>query len=58
LLGAGRLPPYTFQQPQVSIVERVSVDFLDRYLYGSQAAGLDLAAAGNVRRVAALAADS
>jgi dienelactone hydrolase len=57
LLGAGHLPPYTFQQPQLSIVERVSIDFLERYLYGSQAAGLDLATAGNVRRVATLTAD-
>ncbi len=58
LLGAGHLPPYTYQQPQLSIVERVSIEFLDRYLYGSQAAGCDLAAAGNVRRLAALTADS
>ena len=58
LLGASHLPPYTVQQPQLSIVERVSIDFLDRYLYGSQPAELDLAAAGNVRRLAALTADS
>ena len=32
LLGAEHLPPYTSQQPQLSIVERVSVDFLDAYL--------------------------
>jgi fermentation-respiration switch protein FrsA (DUF1100 family) len=32
LLGAGHLPPYTDQQPQLGIVERVTVAFLDGYL--------------------------
>ena len=32
LLGAGHLPPYTTRQPQLGIVERVTTDFLDRYL--------------------------
>ncbi|HWE11501.1 MAG TPA: hypothetical protein VG325_19295 [Solirubrobacteraceae bacterium] len=32
LLGAPHLPPYTGQQPQLGIVERVSTDFLNRYL--------------------------
>ena len=32
LLGAGHLPPYTTEQPQLGIVERVSVAFLDAYL--------------------------
>ncbi|MGH2915499.1 MAG: alpha/beta hydrolase family protein [Solirubrobacteraceae bacterium] len=32
LLDAGHLPPYTYEQPQLGIVERVSVAFLDRYL--------------------------
>jgi fermentation-respiration switch protein FrsA (DUF1100 family) len=34
LIGAGHLPPYTYQQPQLSIVERVTLDFLARYLRG------------------------
>jgi predicted dienelactone hydrolase len=32
LLGAGHLPPYTTQQPQLTIVERETIAFLDRYL--------------------------
>jgi pimeloyl-ACP methyl ester carboxylesterase len=32
LLGASHLPPYTTQEPQLSIVERVTIDFLDHYL--------------------------
>ena len=31
LLGATHLPPYTFEQPQLGIVERVSIGFLDHY---------------------------
>ena len=32
LIGAGHLPPYTREQPQLGIVERVSIAFLDLYL--------------------------
>jgi len=32
LLGAEHLPPYTYQQPQLSIVEGVTLAFLDAYL--------------------------
>jgi dienelactone hydrolase len=32
LIGAQHLPPYTGEQPQLSIVERVSIAFLDGYL--------------------------
>jgi dienelactone hydrolase len=32
LLGAEHLPPYTDEQPQLSIVERVTIAFLDHYL--------------------------
>jgi dienelactone hydrolase len=34
LLGASHLPPYTDLQPQLGIVERASVAFLDHYLKG------------------------
>jgi pimeloyl-ACP methyl ester carboxylesterase len=34
LLGAGHQPPYTDQEPQVRIVERATVAFLDHYLEG------------------------
>jgi predicted dienelactone hydrolase len=32
LLGASHLPPYTDQQPQLTIVERATLAFLDHYL--------------------------
>jgi fermentation-respiration switch protein FrsA (DUF1100 family) len=32
LIGAGHLPPYSYQQPQLGIVERVTIAFLNRYL--------------------------
>jgi dienelactone hydrolase len=32
LIGAEHLPPYSTEQPQLTIVERVTVAFLDRYL--------------------------
>jgi dienelactone hydrolase len=35
LIGAPHLPPYTVQQPQLTIVERVTIAFLDRYLKGA-----------------------
>jgi predicted dienelactone hydrolase len=57
LLGAGHLPPYTTQQPQLGIVERVTTDFLDRYL-GHRAGPLRrLHRDGNVAGLAALTAD-
>ena len=34
LLGASHLPPYTDQQPQLGIVERATIAFLDHYLKG------------------------
>jgi dienelactone hydrolase len=47
LIGAPHLPPYTVQQPQLTIVERVSIAFLDRYLKGARN-GLDrMRAAGD-----------
>jgi predicted dienelactone hydrolase len=32
LLGAGHLPPYTTEEPQLGVVERVTTAFLNRYL--------------------------
>jgi dienelactone hydrolase len=34
LLGASHRPPYTFQEPQLAIVERTTVAFVDHYLRG------------------------
>ena len=44
LLGASHRPPYTAQQPQLGIVERATVAFLDHYLRGSPLRALDDAA--------------
>jgi fermentation-respiration switch protein FrsA (DUF1100 family) len=38
LLGASHLPPYSYQQPQLGTVERVTIAFLDHYLKGRKAA--------------------
>jgi fermentation-respiration switch protein FrsA (DUF1100 family) len=57
LLGAAHLPPYTSEQPQLSIVERTSIAFLDTYLLGEDPARGRLLAAGSVPHVAALTAE-
>ena len=46
------------EQPQLGIVERTTIDFLDRYLGGSSAALGELVAAGNVAGTASLTADT
>jgi dienelactone hydrolase len=57
LPGAQHLPPYTNEQPQLSIVERVTVAFMDRYLKGDRRALGRMAAAGNVAGTATLQSD-
>ncbi len=57
LLGAPHLPPYTDMQPQLGIVERTSLAFLDYYLKGRPGALKRMAAAATVPGTAALAAD-
>jgi len=57
LLGAGHLPPYTKQEPQLRIVERVTRAFLDAYLKETPGAMAQLRADGNVHRYATLQAD-
>ena len=57
LLGAEHLPPYTRQQPQLGIVERVTVAFLDSYLKHLAGAPQRLASLGSVRRTSMLLAD-
>jgi predicted dienelactone hydrolase len=57
LIGAQHLPPYTTEQPQLTIVERATIDFLDRYLRnGTRALGRMLRA-GNVPGVSTVTAD-
>ena len=57
LLGAGHLPPYTTDAPQLAVVEHVTVAFFDRYLKRERAAQARLLTAGRVRGRAALTAD-
>ena len=57
LFGAPHLPPYTTEEPQLGIVERVTIDFLNEYLKHLPHALRAMNTAGNVGRVAALQAD-
>jgi dienelactone hydrolase len=57
LPGAPHLGPYTDLQPQLGIVERVTIAFLDRYLKNEHGAVEQMRAAGNVSGVAALRAE-
>lgn len=57
LLGASHLPPYSSQEPQLGVVERVTIAFLDRYLKQSPGSLRRLLTAGSVGGVATLNAD-
>jgi dienelactone hydrolase len=57
LLGAEHLPPYSDQQPQLGIVERVTRTFLDGYLKRRPEALRQLVSLGNVAGTAALRAE-
>lgn len=57
LIGASHLPPYTTEQPQLGIVERVTTAFLDRYLKHGHDDLKAMARAGDVPGVATLEAD-
>lgn len=54
LSGASHLPPYTGEQPQLSVVAGVTLAFLDHYLKGSAAALTRMEKVGNVPGIAAL----
>jgi fermentation-respiration switch protein FrsA (DUF1100 family) len=56
LVGASHLPPYTDQQPQLRIVERVTTAFLDRYLKGQVGSADRLLAAARVQGVSTVQA--
>jgi predicted dienelactone hydrolase len=56
LPGAGHLPPYSEQQPQLSIVEHVTLAFLDGYLKHRAAQLRRLGSLGNVPGAASLLA--
>ena len=57
LVGATHLPPYSSQEPQLGVVERVTIAFLDRYLKRTQGSLERLRAAGNLPGVATLDAN-
>ncbi len=57
LLGAGHLPPYTTEQPQLAIIERVTRAFLDGYLKGSASSLALLAPLGNLAGTTSLLSD-
>jgi dienelactone hydrolase len=54
LLGAPHLGPYTDEQPQLGIVERVTLTFLDRYLTHQPGARARMWKDGNVPNLASL----
>jgi fermentation-respiration switch protein FrsA (DUF1100 family) len=54
LLGAGHLPPYTTEQPQLGIVERETIAFADRYLKRVRGAKARMWKYGDVPGVATL----
>ncbi|HEV3230218.1 MAG TPA: hypothetical protein VGY97_12135 [Solirubrobacteraceae bacterium] len=56
LLGAGHLPPYTRDGPQLRVVERVSTAFLDRYLKRRAVSARRIRSLGTVPGVARLSA--
>lgn len=56
LLGASHLPPYTVQQPQLAIVQQVTIAFLRRYLNGLRSAYRTIVAAGHVPGVSTISA--
>jgi alpha-beta hydrolase superfamily lysophospholipase len=54
LLGASHLPPYSSEEPQLGVVERVTIAFLDHYLKRIPGSLHRLLTAGSVPRVATL----
>jgi len=57
LLGAEHLPPYSTEQPQLTIVERTTIAFLDGYLKQSSGALRRLVSLGNVPGTATVLAE-
>jgi len=57
LIGAEHLPPYSDQQPQLAIVERVTISFLDGYLKHGSDALARLASLGDVPGIASMLAE-
>ena len=56
LVGAPHLPPYTTEQPYLSVIERVTIAFLDHYVKHTAPALARMLAAGSVNGVATIQA--
>ena len=54
LIRAAHEPPYTYEQPQLGIVERTSTAFLDRYLQREPRAGARITADGDVSGISTI----
>ncbi len=57
LIGAEHLPPYSYQQPQLAIVEHVTIAFLDGYLKHNPGAPARLVSLGGVPGTASMRAE-
>ncbi len=57
MFGAPHLPPYTGEQPQLGIVERVTIAFMDRYVKDERRALPRMLKEGNIPGVSAIQAD-
>ena len=57
LLGAPHLPPYTYMEPQLGIVERVTIDFLEHFLERRRGALRRMVAAASVPGTASITAE-
>lgn len=57
LIGAAHLPPYTTDQAYLSVIERVTIAFLDHYVKHEGPALAGILEAGSVNGVATLQAD-
>jgi hypothetical protein len=57
LSGASHLPPYSSQEPQLGVIERVTIAFLDHYLKRVPLSLPRLLTAGSVPGVAILNAN-
>jgi fermentation-respiration switch protein FrsA (DUF1100 family) len=57
MFGAPHLPPYTYEQPQLGIVERVTIAFMDGYVKRVPGALRRMIAVGDVSGISAVQAD-
>jgi dienelactone hydrolase len=57
LLGAEHLPPYTYEEPQLTIVERETLAFFDAYLQDAPTALQRMITLGSVPRTSTLLAE-